>query len=197
MFPWTLKGECPLYVFFTLFGCWGGLPRGQGTTCLCSFPPASATQKWKFPKLIFFYILTIQNDQISYVKHVLAPLYVFLTLFGCWGGVPRGQGTTCLCSFPASATQKWKFPKLIFFYILTIQNDQISYVKHVLAPLYVFLTLFGCRQGGGGGSPRGWGTTWLCSFIASVAQKMVVPLPSSRCPAEGNMILLKMHACRT
>ena len=34
----------------------------------------------------------------------------------------------------------------------TIQNDQISYVKHVLAPLYVFFTLFGCWGGGGGGS---------------------------------------------
>ena len=28
----------------------------------------------------FFDILTIQNDQISYVKHVLAPLYVFFRL---------------------------------------------------------------------------------------------------------------------
>ena len=30
--------------------------------------------------------LTIQNDQISHVKHVVAPLYVFFTVFGCWGG---------------------------------------------------------------------------------------------------------------
>ena len=36
------------------------------------------------------------------------------------------------------------------FDTLTIQNDQISYVKHVLAPLYVFFTLFGCPGGGGG-----------------------------------------------
>ena len=41
-------------------------------------------------KTDFFYILTIQNDQISYVKHVLAPLYVFFTLFGCWGRGPKG-----------------------------------------------------------------------------------------------------------
>ena len=68
-----------------------------------------AAQKWKFSKLIFLYILTIQNDQISYVKHFLAPLYLFFTLFGCWGGgTPKGgRGTTCLCSFPASAAQEW------------------------------------------------------------------------------------------
>ena len=37
-----------------------------------------------------------------------------------------------------------------FPYILTIRKDQISYVKHVLAFLYVFLTPFGCLQGVGG-----------------------------------------------
>ena len=37
-----------------------------------------------------FDTLTIQNDQISHVKHVLAPLHVLFTLFGCVGG---GQGT--------------------------------------------------------------------------------------------------------
>ena len=41
----------------------------------------------------FFDTLTIQNDQISHVKHVLAPLYVFFTVFGCWGGggAPKGS----------------------------------------------------------------------------------------------------------
>ena len=39
-----------------------------------------------------FDTLTIQNDQISYVKHVLAPLYVFSILFGCWGGLRAPQG---------------------------------------------------------------------------------------------------------
>ena len=46
--------------------------------------------------------------------------------------------------------------KTDLFDTLTIQNDQISYIKHVLAPLYVFFTLFGCR-GGGGGAPQGPG----------------------------------------
>ena len=70
-----------------------------------------------------------------------------------------------------------------FFDSLTIQNDKISYVKHVLAPIYVFSTLFGGFGGGGGGSQGGYGRTHLCSFLASV-----VPLPLSRCLAEGNRI---------
>ena len=37
-----------------------------------------------------------------------------------------------------------------FFDIVTTYNDGICYVKHVLAPFYVFFTLFG--RGGGGGS---------------------------------------------
>ena len=40
-----------------------------------------------------------------------------------------------------------------FFDIVTTYNDEICYVKHVLAPYYVFFTLFGC--GGGGGAPKG------------------------------------------
>ena len=166
----------PVCVFFTQFGCGGGgggVPRGLGhTTCLCSFQ-ASAAQKWKFSETDFFDTLTIQNDQISYVKHVLDPVCVFFTLFGCGGGGgPRGLGhTACLCSFQASAAQKWKFSETDFFDTLTIQNDQISYVKHVLDPVHVFFTQFGCG-GGGGGVPRGLGhTTCLCSFQASAAQK--------------------------
>ena len=102
----------------------------------------------------FFDPLTIQNDQISYVKHVLDPVHVFFTLFGCGGGgVPRGLGhTTCLCSFQASAAQKWKFSETDFFDTLTIQNDQISFVKHVLDLVHVFFTLFGCGGGGTKGS---------------------------------------------
>ena len=49
---------------------------------------------------------------------------------------------------------KMEISETDFFHILTIQNDQISYVKHVLAPLYVFFTLFGCREGG---APQGPG----------------------------------------
>ena len=91
---------------------------GCGATYLCSFPPSTA-QKWKFFKTSFD-ILTIHNDIISYVKHVLDPLCVFFILLGWFffgGGGVKGAtwGTTCSCSFRASAAQKWKFPKLIFF----------------------------------------------------------------------------------
>ena len=40
--------------------------------------------------------------------------------------------------FSSLGNSKMEISKTDFFCILTIQNDQISYVKHVLAPLYVF-----------------------------------------------------------
>ena len=122
-----------------------------GTTCLCSVP-ASAAQKWKVPKLLFFDILATQNHQISYVKHVSDPFSPYLGVF-FWGGgrgCQGGRGTPCPCSFPASAAQKCRLPKLMFFYILTIHNCQISYVRHVLDPIHVLVTLFGCLDGGKG-----------------------------------------------
>ena len=48
--------------------------------------------KMEISKTDLFYILTIQKDQISYLKHVLAPLYVFFTLFVWLGGGPKGAG---------------------------------------------------------------------------------------------------------
>ena len=113
--------------------------------------------KMEISKTDFFCILTIQNDQISDVKHVLAPLYVFFTLIACFGvrgGSQGGRGTACFCSFPASVAQKTDTSETNLFDTLTIQNDQISYVKHVLAPRYVFFTLFACRRGG---APQGSG----------------------------------------
>ena len=59
--------------------------------------------------------------------------------------------TNRLSSSPPSAGQKWKF----FFDIVTTYNDEICYVKHVLDPLYVFFTPFGCGRGWGGGAPKG------------------------------------------
>ena len=87
-----------------------------------------------------FDILTIQNDQISYVKHVLDPLYVFFTPFGCvcvgGGGAPKGsRAHNLLMQFSGLGSSKMEISETDFFDIFTIQNDQISYVKHVLAPL--------------------------------------------------------------
>ena len=113
------------------------------------------SSKMEISETDFFDTLTIQNGQISYVKHVLAPLYVFFTLFGCWGGgaggLPRGLGHNLLMQFSRLGSSKMQISETDFFDTLTIQNGQISYVKHVLAPLYVFFTLFGCWGGGGGG----------------------------------------------
>ena len=128
-----------------MLGGGGGLPRGLGRNLL-----RLNSSKMKISETDFFDTSTIQNDQISLVKHVLAPLYVFFTLFGCWGGggggLPRGLGRNLL----RLNSSKMEISETDFFDTSTIQNDQISHVKHVLAPFYVFFTLFGCLGGGGG-----------------------------------------------
>ena len=166
----------PLHVFFTLFG-WGG---GGGTkgcrahNLLMQFA-GLGNSKMEISETDFFDTLTIQNDQISYVKHVLDPVHVFFTLFGCGGGGGGTKGSRAhnlLMQFSGLGSSKMEISETDFFDTLTIQNDQISYVKHVLDPVHVFFTLFGCGGGGGGGLPRGLGhTTCLCSFQASAAQK--------------------------
>ena len=99
----------------------------------------------------FFDIVTTYNDEICYVKHVLALFYVFFTLFGCWGGgLPRGVGHNLLMQFSRLGSSKMELSETDFFDTLTIQNHQISYAKHVVAPLYAFFTLFGCWGEGGG-----------------------------------------------
>ena len=52
--------------------------------------------------------MTIQNNQISYLKHILAPLCVFFTLFGCWrgrGGLPRGLGHNLLMLYSLGSSK--------------------------------------------------------------------------------------------
>ena len=99
----------------------------------------------------FFDTLTIQNNEICYVKHVLAPFMCFSPYLGVGrggGGLPRGLGHNLLMLFSSLGSSKMEISKTDFFDILTIQTDQISYIKHV-SPLYVFFTLFGCWGGGG------------------------------------------------
>ena len=94
----------------------GGTKGSRAHNLLMQFSGLGSS-KIEISETDFFDTLTIQNDQIFYVKHVLDPVHVFFTLFGRGGagGVPRGLGhTACSCSFQASAAQKWKFPKLIF-----------------------------------------------------------------------------------
>ena len=92
----------------------GGLPNGPGHNLLMQLISLSCS-KMEICETYFFDIVTIQNDQISYAKHVSAPLYVFFTLFGCQGrgGSPSDLRTTCLCSFLASAAQKWSLLSLL------------------------------------------------------------------------------------
>ena len=102
---------------------------------------------------------------------------------GGGGGAPKGSRVyNLLMQFSSLSSSKMEISETDFFDTLTIQNDQISFVKHVLAPLYVLFTEFGW---GGRGLPRGLGHNLLMQFYSA---KMAVPLPSSRCLAEGNRI---------
>ena len=117
-----------------------------------------SSSKIQISETDFLDTLTIQKDEMSRGKHVLAPLYVFFTLFGCLGGggggLPRGIGHNLLMQFSRHSSSKVEISKTDFFDTVTIQKDEISYVNHVSAPLYVFFTLFGWGVGGGGGAPK-------------------------------------------
>ena len=101
-----------------------------------------------------FGVLTIHNDQISNVKHVLDPLHVFFTLFGCLEG-----GTwlrhNLLVQVSTLGSSRMEILETDYFDIATSQYDQMSFVKHVLAPPPpVFSTLLGHLDGRGGGVPH-------------------------------------------
>ena len=74
----------------------------------------------------------------------------YLGVEGGGGGLPRGIGHNLLMQFSRLGSSKMEISETDFFDTLTIQKDEISYVKHDLAPLYVFFTLFGCFFLGGG-----------------------------------------------
>ena len=109
----------------------------------------------------------------------------YLVVWGGGGGVTGSRAHNPLTQFSGLGSSKMEISETNFFDTLTIQKDQISYVKHVLAPLYVFFTLFGW---GRGWLPRGLGHNLLMQFSRLSSSRMVVPLPSSRCLAEGNRI---------
>ena len=135
----------------------------------------------------FFDVLTTHNDQICCLKHGLDPLCVLCHPVWVLGGGPKGAGAQPACAvFQPLVAQKMEISETDFFDTLTIHNDQISYVKHVLDPLHVFFTLFGCCGGTGGGLPRGPGHNMLMQFSSLGTSKMVVPLSSSKCLAKGN-----------
>ena len=94
------------------------------------------SSKMAISKTIFFCILTIHNGQISYAMHVLDPIHVLFTLFGCLDG-GKGLGHNLLMPFSTLSSSKMEIFGTDFFHFLTIHNDQMSYVKHVA-----------CRMGG-------------------------------------------------
>ena len=86
-----------------------------------------------------------------------------------WGGrgAPKGsRAHSLLMQFFSLGSSKMELSETDFFDTLTIQHDQISYITHVLAPLYVFFTLFWFlgEGGGGGGLPRGLGQPTYAVF---------------------------------
>ena len=81
-----------------------------------------------------------------------------------------GVCTNCSSSFPPSTGQKWKIFAKYFFDIVTTYNDEICHVKHVLDPLCVFFTLFGC--GGGGGTKGCRAHNLLMQFSGLGSSKM-------------------------
>ena len=138
-------------MLFALFGSlgvffWGGgALNGLVHNLLMQFPPPPCkTQKSKFAKLNFFYVLATENDHPSYGKHVLGSiLCFFLTYLGIWcvcwgGGFPMDWYTTCLRSFSPCTAQKSKFPKISFFDMPATENDHPSYVKPLLGSILCF-----------------------------------------------------------
>ena len=119
------------------------------------------SSKMEISETDFFDILTIHNDQISYVKHGLALLYarpstsvhipvdakrqmpslcVFHSIWVLGEGVPGGLGHNRLMQFSSLGDSKVEISETDFFATLTIQKDGLSHVKHDLAPLHVFFT---------------------------------------------------------
>ena len=70
------------------------------------------------------------------------------------GGGARDWYTTSSCCFLPWTTKKSQFSDLVFDTMIT-QNDHPRYVKHILAHIYAFLTLFGHWAHRGGGGPKG------------------------------------------
>ena len=152
---------------YLVVGCSGGggggrgLPGDPGHNLLMQFPSLRSS-KMELSETDFFDSLTIQNDQNILCKAwfspsscVFHPILVFGGSRRGGGGLTRGPGHNLLLQFPRLGSSKMELSETDFVDSLSIQNDEISYTRHGLAPLYVFFTLCGCRGGGGGGLPRG------------------------------------------
>ena len=63
------------------------------------------------------------------------------------GGALKGLGNKLLMKFSTLCSSKLEVFEPNVFDILTIHNEQTSYVKHGSDPLHVIFTLFGCLEG--------------------------------------------------
>ena len=165
-------------MFFTLFGYWphgggGGSPKGLVHNLLMQFftPDSSKIEVFE---TCFFDIVITQNDHSSNVKHVLGCIYVFVTLFGYWvgGGVSQGMGTQpAYAVFHPGQLKNRSFRNLFFGYCDHLKCPS-KLCKACSRPyLDVFHPIWVLGPGGGGGGlPRDWYTTWLCSFLLRAAQ---------------------------
>ena len=70
------------------------------------------------------------------------------------GGAPKVLGHL-LMQFSSLGSSKMEFSETDFFDIVTIQNDEISYVKHVLDTFVCFSPYLGVGVWGGGGALKG------------------------------------------
>ena len=125
---------------------------------LKQFPSLYRSQMDNFAKH-FLDVVTTYNDEICYVKHVLAPCCVFHPIWVLGGGsAPKGVGTQ-----PANAAlqpqqlKNGNFMKLIFFRHLNHPNWSNRLCKACFTRyLSVFHTIWArVCVGGGGGAPTG------------------------------------------
>ena len=141
-------GVDPIYVFYTLFGCWRGAEaalKRLGHNLPMHFPALGSPKK------------DISEAHCSIFSPFTKMRYrlqsMFQTLLMCFStclvleAAVKGLWHNLLMRFSALGFSKMKISKTIFFCILTIHNDKTSYVKHVLDPLYVLFTLFVCLDG--------------------------------------------------
>ena len=87
----------------------------------------------------------------------------FSPYWGVWrvgGGSKGAVAHNLFMHLSTLCSSTMKISEIDCFDILAIHNDQISYLKHVLDPLYVFFTLSGSVDGGGV-LPNDFVTIWL------------------------------------
>ena len=105
----------------------GGGGGSKGARGLLLQFSSLGSSKMEISETDFFDTLPIQNDQISYLKHVLAPVYVYffypiLPYMGVWErvgwGLQRGLGHNLLMQFSRLGDTKMQISETDFFLIL-------------------------------------------------------------------------------